>query len=236
MIKPIEERLGEWYPFLKHELDKQYFKKLGLMVAQRRKMSRVYPESNDVFKAYELTPPKEVNCIILGQDPYPNYSLLLDKPVADGLTFSTSDDDKTPTNLYKIHNAIEDDCYDGFYLNFKNDLSYLAKQGVLLLNTSLTVEHNTPLSHNEYGWKYFIESTINILSDRPISIISFGQGAKELVNKCILNEDTQIINVEHPAYAARLGRELEHKNCFSLTNSFIMKHYGSKCVINWGGN
>ncbi len=233
MTRTIEERLGEWYPYLKSEFEKDYFKKLAINLAKRRAVSRVYPDSDLVFKAYELTNPKSVSCVVIGQDPYPTYSAILDKPTADGLAFSASNDDKTPISLVKLQKAIEDDCYGGFKLDFDNDLSYLAKQGVLLLNTSLTVEHGAPLSHNEYGWKQFIGATLRILNDRPLPIITFGQGAKELVNTCLLNTDNLIINVEHPAYAYRQDRELDHKNCFTLSNEFIEKHYGKLCRIKW---
>jgi uracil-DNA glycosylase len=229
----LEQKLGTWYKVLYEVLNTNQMKTLGLYLNQRRVASRVYPSSENVFKAFELTPLNDVKCVIIGQDPYPTYSAILDSPVADGLAFSTSNDDKTPVSLVKIQKAIEDDCYDGFKLDYQNDLTYLAEQGVLLLNKSLTVEHGAPLSHNE-EWDFFIEFVIKKITNqlRPIAFITFGKGPKELLERC--NVDTtyhQIINVEHPAYASRQGRELEHKNCFSLTNLFLEKHYGNK--INW---
>jgi uracil-DNA glycosylase len=235
-MRSLEERFGKWYNFLKPELESKYFKLIGAKVNLRRKVSKVYPESENVFKCFEITNISDINCIIVGQDPYPGYSLLLDKPVADGLAFSTSDEDKTPVSLNKIHKAIEDDCYGGFNLDAKNDLSYLSEQGVLLLNRTMTVEHNAPLSHVDIGWDEFTGRVIKLIcsQDRPIAIITFGKGPKELVDKCLLNTSYhQIINVEHPAYAGRQGRELDHKNCFTKTNEFIEKHYGKMCRIKW---
>jgi uracil-DNA glycosylase len=233
MKRTIEDRLGQWYPYLKGEFEKDYFKKLAGIIAKRRIVSRVYPESDLVFKAYELTNPKTVNCVVIGQDPYPTYSAILDKPVADGLAFSADDNDITPKSLVKLHRAIEDDCYNGFKLEFRNNLTYLAEQGVLLLNVALTVEHSAPLSHNEYGWKNFIKSTLKLIDDSPLAIITFGQGAKDLVTNSSLKKHHLIINVEHPAYACRLSRELNHENCFSKTNEFLKLHYGEKSMIKW---
>src|SRR6478609_1960507 len=148
-MKSIEERLGKWYNILKEELDKDYFKKLGNYIAQRRKTIEIFPTSDKVFRAFELTDPEKIKMVWINQDPYNNWSAFTDAPVSDGLAFSTNNDDRTPANLFKIQHAIEEDCYEGFRLNKDNDLQFLCKQGVLLLNSILTVEKNKSLSHKE---------------------------------------------------------------------------------------
>lgn len=234
-MKTLEERFGNWWSIVKNEVDKPYFKKLANHISKRRKETEVYPTSENVFKAFQLTNPDDVKVIWLGLDPYNNFSAWTNAPVADGLCFSTNSEDRTPPSLSKIHQAIEEDCYDGLNLDLNNNLEYLAEQGVLLLNSYLTVEKFNSLSHQNLGWEEFNVSILNQLfnDNLPRYVITFGSAAKKLLEECVLHSNIEVINLEHPAYACRQGRKLEHKNTFSKANEFIQKHYGVNSRIKW---
>lgn len=233
--RSIEERLGSWFPILKDELSKEYFQKLAGYIAKRRKEVEIYPTSDKVFRAFELTPPEKVKSIWVAQNPYHQWSGYTDAPIADGLCFSTSNEDRTPASLVKLQKAMEDDVYEGFRLQKDNDLSYLANQGILLLNSSLTVEKNNASSHLDIGWDKFIQCVIEKTNEFEIPLVytSFGKPAEKLLNSVKLNEYHLIFNLEHPAYACRQEREMIYKDCFSLTNEFIEKHYGKQERIKW---
>jgi uracil-DNA glycosylase len=234
-MKTLEERFGNWWRLVKNEVDKLYFKKLANYIAKRRKEIEVYPVSDNVFRAFELTNPDDVTVIWIGLDPYNNFSAWTNAPVADGLCFSTNSQDRTPPSLSKIHQAIEEDCYNDLNLELDNNLEYLAKQGVLLLNSYLTVEKFNSLSHSKIGWEEFNVSILNQLfnDNLPRFVITFGSAAKKLIEECVLHSNIEVINLEHPAYACRQNRKLEHKNAFSKANSFIQKHYGIEKRIKW---
>jgi uracil-DNA glycosylase len=235
-MKTIEERFGKWYDVLKEEFNKDYFKKLGAYVAQRRKVSEVFPVSDKVFRAFELTDPDKVLHVWIGCDPYPGWSTLLNAPIADGLAFSTSNDDRTPLSLFKIQKGIEDDCYEGFRLNKDNDLEFLAKrQNVLLLNSFLTIEKGASLSHQGIGWETFNKAVLQHLLDKsyPISFITFGVAARKLLDECKSQEHHLIINLEHPAASGYNNTEWKHQNAFSKANDFIEKYYGELLRIKW---
>jgi len=104
-MKSLEERFGKWWSLTKNETEESYFKVLGSTIAQRRKVSEVYPVSDKVFRAFELTDPDNIMVIWIGLDPYNGWSAWTDQPIADGLAFSTHVDDRTPPSLSKIHQA-----------------------------------------------------------------------------------------------------------------------------------
>jgi len=234
-MKTIEERFGKWWKLVKDEVDQDYFKKIGAYVAARRKSVEVYPTSDNVFKAFELTNPDDTLVIWIGLDPYNNWSAWTNAPVADGLCFSTNKNDRTPPSLSKIHQAFEEDCYDGLNLDLSNDLNYLAEQNVLLLNSYLSVEKSVSLSHSTIGWQTFNQNILNKLfqDNLPRCIITFGKDAKTLIDKCKLHDNLKVINLEHPAYACRQNRKFDHQNAFSKCNEFIEKHYGFDKRIKW---
>ena len=232
----IEEKVGkDWYELIENALMTDSFRRLGKYIAERRKLTEVYPNSEDVFKAFKLTKPETVKVIMLGQDPYNNWSAWSDRPVADGLAFSTHENDKTPVSLLKIHKAIEEDCYEGLNLSSHNDLSYLAHQGVLLLNSSLTVEKNSPLSHSNKGWKEFVtECLIKLVQlGNPLVGIAFGASARKIMEEVGIwsNKYQKFIYVEHPAKSAYEGRDWDHKGCFREVNDFLRKE--TNRIIEW---
>lgn len=224
--KNRKELLGEsWFNQLRAEFHKPYFAKLGQAVYKKRQEGTVYPDREDVFKAFKLTPYNEVKVVIIGQDPYHNG-------VADGLAFSSKDDLRFPPSLLKIYEALEEDIKFGLYLDQNTSLEYLAKQGVLLLNTCLTVDEGNPRSHHSLGWEFFIERVLEVLYHHKHDLVFmlWGQYAKALKPR-INNGKHVIFETEHPAYAAREQRKWQHNGQFKKANLFLeSRGYGE---INW---
>lgn len=175
------------------------------------------PAGKDVYKAFRATPLEKVRVVLLGQDPYPKAGF------ANGMAFAT-DADGMPPSLKVIFDGIEDDMHNG--LDFakptrQKDLLNWADQGVLLLNTALTVKENEPGSHTEQ-WKPFTEFFIDQLCSvkRDIIWIALGAPAKKFVDK--VNAFRNFIYLaEHPANAAREKRAWKHNNIFTKTNMAI---------------
>lgn len=216
-IKPKEqllfERIGSsWFSALYKEFNKEYFNNLKLLVSQEYKNYKTYPLKEDIFKAFKSVPFKEVRCVWLGQDPYPHYH-------ANGLCFGTNMENE-PDSLRLIFNEIERQ-----YKQRPTDktLNYLTQQGVLLLNSRLTVRENYPDSHSLIGWDIFIKKAIQKVNNRnyKIPIITFGSIAKNLINDININKNTPIYILEHPAYAKRNNREWLSKNVFKEVNYYF---------------
>lgn len=224
--KNRKELLGEsWFNKLRAEFHKPYFTKLGQEIYKRRQQNEVYPDREDVFKAFKLSPFDQTKVVIIGQDPYFNG-------VADGLAFSSKDDLRFPPSLHKIYEALEQDIKFGLYLNQETSLKYLAEQGVLLLNTCLTVDAGHPNSHHGIGWEPFIGRVLEVLKNHPhdLVIMLWGGYAKGLKDR-LENGRHLILEAEHPAYAAREHRKWLNKECFKKANTFLeSKGYGE---ISW---
>ena len=202
-----------WDIVLKDELNKDYFKKLGIFVKNEYKSKICYPQYKDIFNALRYTDYNEVKVVILGQDPYHGEN------EAHGLSFSVRDDVKRPPSLNNIFKELEND------LGIKktnNDLTNWAKQGVLLLNSIMSVVKDTPLSHKEKGWEIFTDNIIKLLNEReqPIVFILWGGYARSK-KKLITNKNHYIVESVHPsplsAYNGFFG-----SNPFSKTNNFLV--------------
>lgn len=215
---------GEWYDRLVPVILSPEFQKLGATIANLRKVQSVFPARENVFRCFKETNPSSLLCVIWGMDPYPT------KNVADGLAFSTSDSNPTPQSLRKIHKAIEEDIYHGLNLEQSNDLSYLAKQGVLLYNSALTVAEGLPGSHQEH-WNWFSHELVDVLNnlEYQIPVISMGKVAQGFTK----NLSQPVINVEHPAAAVYHGGIWKHENCFQKANEIIAHYYGPYTTIKW---
>lgn len=223
----LETMLGEeWTKELAPEFVKPYMIELSKFLTNERKKKVIYPSSENVFNAYKLTQPSNVQIILLGMDPYIN------KDQAHGLSFSVESEDlPTPPSLVKIHKAIEESCYNGLNLNATNNLEYLAKQGVFLLNSVLTVEAKKSGSHFGKGWETFTDKTIEVLANREEKLVFllFGKDAQE---KCKLIDDKfhLVIKTEHPAASSYKGRAWDYKNCFVEANNFLQKERNIKIL------
>lgn len=202
-----------WDIVLKDEFNKEYFKKLGVFVKNEYKSKICYPQYKDIFNALRYTDYDEVKVVILGQDPYHG------EDEAHGLSFSVRDDVKRPPSLNNIFKELESD------LGIKktnNDLTNWAKQGVLLLNSIMSVVKDTPLSHKEKGWEIFTDNIIKLLNEReqPIVFILWGGYARSK-KKLINNKNHYIVESVHPsplsAYNGFFG-----SRPFSKTNNFLI--------------
>jgi len=156
---------GDWLEALKGEFGKEYYKKLFTKVNEEYRTYRIFPPADDVFNAFHLTPLKDVKVVIFGQDPYHGENQ------AHGLCFSVKPDVEIPPSLVNIYKELQDDL--GCRIPSHGYLEKWAKQGVLLLNTVLTVRAHQANSHRGIGWEEFTDAAIKVLNaqDRPIVFI-----------------------------------------------------------------
>lgn len=177
--------------FLINEEKKEYYILLKKYLLEEKKKYAVMPPSDDVFKAFYLTPLDKTKVVILGQDPYHEENQ------ANGLAFSTASS-TLPPSLKNIFKEIDDDF--GITCLRCGDLSYLARQGVLLLNTILTVRLHKALSHKNIGWEVFTLNYIKMLNelDQPIVFLLFGDNAKKY-EKYLTNDNHLVLSTSHPS-------------------------------------
>lgn len=205
----------KWDVVLKNEMEKDYFKKLGVFVKNEYNNKCVFPPYKDVFKALKLTDYDDVKVVILGQDPYHGVR------EANGLSFSVYNDVKRPPSLENIFKELNNDL--GVVRN-ENDLEDWARQGVFLLNSIMTVVKDTPLSHKGKGWEIFTDRLISLLNERkkPVVFILWGSYARSK-KELITNSRHYIIESVHPsplsAYRGFFGSKP-----FSKANSFLVEH------------
>jgi uracil-DNA glycosylase len=169
----------DWNPLLRNEFDKPYWDELQQFVRDERRKYPVYPPDDDVFAALHLTPYADTKVLILGQDPYHGPKQ------AHGLCFSVRDGVRVPPSLVNIHKELHDDL--GLPIPVHGNLEPWARQGVLLLNATLTVRGGAAASHQKRGWETFTDEVIRVVDakDDPVVFILWGNYArrkKELVD------------------------------------------------------
>ena len=215
-----------WRNLLQEEFDKPYFEELTQFVKNEYQTKSIYPEPQNIFRAFELVPVDMVKVVILGQDPYHTPG------VADGLAFSTKPGNRVPPSLQNIYKEIIAEFGYEKYENINNpDLTRWSKQGVLLLNTSLTVEKGLAASHSKIGWEKFTTTVVEILgkSEKPLVFILWGAHAK---SKKELIDTTKHLVLEsaHPSpFSADKG--FFGNNHFRLANEFLEKN--NLDVVDW---
>lgn len=204
---------NDWLEYIKPEFGKEYYKDLYLKVKEEYATTRIFPDSADVFNAFHLTPLSDVRVVILGQDPYHNVGQ------AHGLCFSVKPGVEAPPSLVNIYKELQSDL--GLKIPNNGYLVKWAEQGVLLLNTVLTVRAHQANSHRGIGWEQFTDAVIKILDaqDRPIVFLLWGTPAQK--KKAMLhNPKHLILEAPHPsplsAYRGFFG--CKH---FSKTNEFL---------------
>ena len=205
----------KWDVILKDEFKKDYFRNLGIFVKSEYKKHECFPKYSDVFNALRFTDYDQVKVVILGQDPYHGVG------EAHGLSFSVHDDVRRPPSLNNILKELNNDL--GIVRN-NNELTDGAKQGVLLLNSVLTVVKDTPLSHKGKGWEIFTDNIIRYLNDRekPIVFILWGSYARSK-KELITNKKHYIIESAHPSPLSA-SRGFFGSRPFSKTNDFLVKN------------
>ncbi len=206
-----------WKKVLQEEFGKEYFLKLSDFVKKEYLSSVVYPPPKFIFRAFELTPFDQVKVVILGQDPYHAPGQ------ANGLSFAVAQGVRLPPSLQNINKEIEGDLGRKTQLT-DGDLSAWAKQGVLLLNATLTVRAKSPGSHQNIGWEAFSDSVIKALSDQRDNLvfILWGNYAKQK-GKIIDRAKHLVIESPHPspfsAYTGFFGSKP-----FSKCNEYLKQH------------
>lgn len=207
---------GEWLEALKDEFHQPYYAKLYKTVMQEYQTRKIFPPADDMFNAFHFTPLSQVKVVILGQDPYHNDGQ------AHGLCFSVKRDVEVPPSLVNIYQELHDDL--GCYIPDNGYLEKWTKQGVLMLNTVLTVRAHQANSHRGIGWEQFTDAAIRILNeqDRPIVFLLWGRPAQ--MKKSMLNNPKHLIlEAPHPsplsAYRGFFG--CHH---FSKTNEFLVQN------------
>ena len=214
---------NDWAEKLSAEYKKPYYRELFQFVKEEYSKVVVYPPSEDIFNAMHLTPLSKVKCVILGQDPYHEPGQ------AHGLCFSVKPDIKIPPSLENIYKELHDDI--GFKIPNHGYLEEWAKQGVLLLNTVLTVQAHRAFSHRGKGWEQFTDAIIRTVNeiDRPVVFLLWGKPAQE--KKALLNNPKHLIlEAPHPsplsAYRGFFG--CRH---FSKANEFLVRN--GETPVDW---
>ena len=199
------------------ERQKEYFKKLETFLEEEYRTKTIFPPKEEVFTAFKLCEFKDVKVVIIGQDPYHNDGQ------AHGLCFSVKQGIEIPPSLVNIYKELESDL--GCYIPNNGYLKKWADQGVLMLNTVLTVRAHQPNSHRGIGWEEFTDAAISIVNkiDRPIVFILWGKPAQS--KKRMLNNPKHlIIEGPHPsplsAYRGFFGSKP-----FSRTNNFLVENH-----------
>jgi len=204
---------GEWEKALQGEFRKPYYRKLFETVGREYRTAAVYPPADDIFNAFHLTPLPEVKVVILGQDPYHEPGQ------AHGLSFSVMPGVEIPPSLVNIYQELHDDL--GCKIPNNGCLTKWARQGVLLLNTVLTVRAHRAFSHKDIGWQEFTDAAIRVLAgqDRPLVFILWGRPAQQKASM-ITNPRHLILKSPHPsplsAYRGFFG-----SRPFSKTNAYL---------------
>ncbi len=212
----------KWDIILKEEMKKDYFRKLGTFVRHEYATKRCFPEYKNIFNALRYTDYDEVKVVILGQDPYHGIG------EAHGLSFSVQEGCKRPPSLDNIFKELESDLH---IHRENNDLTDWAKQGVLLLNSIMSVQMDRPLSHQNHGWEMFTDAIISKLNERekPVIFVFWGSYARSK-KVLITNPQHKIIESVHPsplsAYRGFFG-----SRPFSKINRYL-KEIGEK-EIQW---
>lgn len=216
----IEE---SWKIALQSEFEKQYIKDLKTFLLKEKKKHEIYPKGRDIFNAFLHTPLHKVKIVILGQDPYHG------KGQAHGLSFSVPEGIKTPPSLVNIFKELEQDLD---IINYgKGNLTKWAKQGVLLLNATLTVRANLAGSHQNKGWEQFTDTVISTISEEKEGVIfllwgKFAQNKRNLINE----NKHHVLMSSHPsplsAYRGFLG-------CKHFSGSNLLLKKQGLAEINW---
>lgn len=213
----------EWSDFLSQELDKEYFLELKDFLSNEYNNKVIYPKYDNIFRAFNLLSPAKVKVVIIGQDPYHGANQ------ANGLAFSVSPQSKIPPSLNNIYKELMDDI--GCPKPRNGDLSSWADQGVLLINSVLTVVASIPNSHKNRGWEIFTDSIIKNISKYNEHVVFILWGAPSQKKAFLIDESKHLIlQSAHPsplsAYRGFFGSKP-----FSKSNEYL-KFYGRE-EINW---
>ncbi len=214
---------NDWSQALESEFKQSYYSQLYQFIKQEYSTTTIYPNAEDIFNAFHFTPLSQVKVVILGQDPYHNEGQ------AHGLCFSVKPNVDIPPSLVNIYQELKTDL--GCYIPDNGYLEKWAKQGVLLLNTVMTVRAHQANSHQGKGWERFTDAVIQAVNaqDRPVVFLLWGKPA-QMKKSMLTNPKHLILEAPHPsplsAYRGFFG-----SRHFSQTNEFLSKH--SISPVDW---
>lgn len=207
---------NDWLDAIGAEFEKPYYLKLRQILIHEYKTQIIYPPADDIFNAFHFTPLSKVKVLLVGQDPYHNVGQ------AHGLSFSVSENQDIPPSLQNIYKELHDDL--GCYIPNNGYLKKWAEQGVLLLNTVLTVRAHQANSHQGMGWEKFTDAVIKAVNDidRPLVVFLWGRPA-QMKASMLTNPKHLILKAPHPsplsAYRGFFGSKP-----FSKANNFLESH------------
>lgn len=206
-----------WQRVLQTEFDQPYFEQLTNQVRQAYATKEVYPPASLIFNAFNLTPFDEVKVVILGQDPYHGLGQAM------GLSFSVPQGIPLPASLQNIYRELRTDLEMTPPLS--GDLTHWARQGVLLLNSTLTVEAHQPRSHYHFGWERFTDRVIQLLSQEREHIVFILWGADAQRKAYLIDaKKHRILKAPHPSPLAAF-RGFFGSKPFSQTNYYLISHH-----------
>ena len=213
-----------WKKVLQKEFGEEYFSKLVEFVKSEYQKKTVYPSAKFIFNAFELTPFNKVKVVILGQDPYHGVNQ------ANGLAFSVNDGVVMPPSLVNIYKEIESDLGHKT-VNKNGNLENWAKQGVLMLNATLTVQAHVAGSHQNKGWERFTDAVIKTLSDQKENLVFILWGGYAQRKGNVIDESKHlVIKSAHPSPLSAYNGFFGSKP-FSQTNAYLI--FNDKEPINW---
>ena len=213
---------NDWLEPLSAEFKKPYYARLYKTVKEEYNTRQIFPESKDIFSAFELTPFHKVKVVILGQDPYHGYGQAM------GLSFSVPDNVPAPPSLKNIFKEIESDL--GVSMSGRPNLESWARQGVLLLNSILTVRSGEAASHSGIGWQQFTDAVIRYISENCNGVVfllwgNYARSKRELID----TSRHHVLEAAHPSPLAR-GAFFGCRH-FSKTNEILVSE--GKAPIDW---
>lgn len=213
---------SSWLQHLQTEFDKDYFKQLKDFLLLEKNQYQVFPPSALIFSAFNLTPLNDLKVVILGQDPYHGFGQ------ANGLSFSVSTGIRKPPSLNNIFKELHSDL--GLPIPQTGNLEPWAKQGVFLLNATLTVRENTAGSHQNKGWETFTDTVIKTISDNKQGVVFLLWGNYAKAKEALIDTTKHtVLTAPHPSPLARGGFfDCKH---FSKTNDILIKQ--GSAPINW---
>lgn len=212
-----------WKEILQEEFDKPYFEELVSKVKMEYKTKTIFPKGSLIFNAFNLCPFDKVKVVILGQDPYHEVGQ------AHGLAFSVPEGIALPPSLQNIYKEIESDL--GIKVNQNGDLTRWAKQGVLLLNSTLTVEQHRAASHQNFGWETFTDDVIHKLSLEKEHLVFILWGSFAIKKSNLIDKTKHLVLTSvHPSPLSAYRGFFGNKH-FSKTNNYLIANNIEP--INW---
>ncbi|HET8855671.1 MAG TPA: uracil-DNA glycosylase [Salinimicrobium sp.] len=213
-----------WKNKLNDELDKPYFKELTAFLREEYQRSRCFPEPQNIFQAFELSPFEKTKVVIIGQDPYHGFAQ------AHGLCFSVQPGTKIPPSLRNIFKELHDDL--GKPIPESGNLTHWASQGILMLNATMTVREKQPGSHQKKGWEKFTDAIIEILSkDREGLVFLLWGGPARKKGAKIDQSRHLVLQCGHPSPLAAIRGHWFGNRHFSATNAYLVRQ--GKAPIDW---